>query len=247
MKWAVTEKFHDYLYGASFEVITDNNPLTYVLSKAKLDATSHRWVAALANYDFTILYRPGKLNTDADGLSRMYSDSVRAICQAAIASVPLADSVTPDVSLSAGELADVSGRFSAINWAEDQGKDPVIARLRQIYSSDLFPRGEGVRQEQPKVRKYLRERKRIAFDDGVLYRVATVDGYEVKQLLFPEAYRAQALKGVHDDVGHQGKENTLWLARQRFYWPGPEKDVEHMVDHCGRCIRRKTSSRVGTY
>ena len=48
LKWAVTHKFHDYLYGNSFEVVTDNNPLTYILSKAKLDATSHRWVSALA-------------------------------------------------------------------------------------------------------------------------------------------------------------------------------------------------------
>ena len=28
LKWAVTEKFKDYLYGHSFTVYTDNNPLT---------------------------------------------------------------------------------------------------------------------------------------------------------------------------------------------------------------------------
>ena len=26
LKWSVTEKFHDYLYGNKFEVCTDNNP-----------------------------------------------------------------------------------------------------------------------------------------------------------------------------------------------------------------------------
>uniref|UniRef100_A0A672J9G5 Reverse transcriptase/retrotransposon-derived protein RNase H-like domain-containing protein n=1 Tax=Salarias fasciatus TaxID=181472 RepID=A0A672J9G5_SALFA len=30
LKWAIVEKFHDYLYGARFTVRTDNNPLTYV-------------------------------------------------------------------------------------------------------------------------------------------------------------------------------------------------------------------------
>tara|TARA_B110000881_G_scaffold132335_1_gene116424 strand:- start:201 stop:485 length:285 start_codon:yes stop_codon:yes gene_type:complete len=30
LKWAVSDKFHDYLYGRQFEVRTDNNPLTYV-------------------------------------------------------------------------------------------------------------------------------------------------------------------------------------------------------------------------
>ena len=42
LKWAVTDKFHDYLYGNTFSVYTDNNPLTYVLTSAKLDATGHR-------------------------------------------------------------------------------------------------------------------------------------------------------------------------------------------------------------
>ena len=67
LKWAITDKFYDYLYGASFEVVTDNNPLTYVLTSAKLDATGHRWVVALANYNFPLTYRSGKLNKDADG------------------------------------------------------------------------------------------------------------------------------------------------------------------------------------
>ena len=40
LKWAVTEQFRDYLYYApEFVVYTDNNPLTYVLTSAKLNAT----------------------------------------------------------------------------------------------------------------------------------------------------------------------------------------------------------------
>ena len=39
LKWAITDKFHEYLYGSQFQVYTDNNPLTYVLTTAKLDAT----------------------------------------------------------------------------------------------------------------------------------------------------------------------------------------------------------------
>ena len=35
-----------------------------------MDAAGHRWLSALANYDFSIIYRPGKANIDADILSR---------------------------------------------------------------------------------------------------------------------------------------------------------------------------------
>ena len=42
LKWAICEHFRDYLYHASdFIVYTDNNPLTYVLTTAKLNATGH--------------------------------------------------------------------------------------------------------------------------------------------------------------------------------------------------------------
>ena len=56
LKWAITDRFHEYLYGGTFEVHTDNNPLTYILMTAKLDAIGQRWIASLANYNFTIQY-----------------------------------------------------------------------------------------------------------------------------------------------------------------------------------------------
>jgi len=43
LKWAIREHFRDYLYHApDFIVYTDNNSLTYVLTTAKLNATSRR-------------------------------------------------------------------------------------------------------------------------------------------------------------------------------------------------------------
>jgi hypothetical protein len=88
LKWAVTDKFHEYLYGSKFEVKTDNNPLTYIFDKAKLDAVCHRWVASLSNYDFNLTHRAGKANGDADPLSRiqpetkqMFHDAIKRYVQ----------------------------------------------------------------------------------------------------------------------------------------------------------------------
>ena len=66
LKWSVVEHFHEYLYGSQFDVYMDNNPLTYVLSSAKLDATGQWWVASPMSYDFKIYYKSGKTNADAD-------------------------------------------------------------------------------------------------------------------------------------------------------------------------------------
>ena len=71
LKWVITEQFHKYLYGNTFDVYTDNNPLTYVLTTAKLDAMGHRWIIGLANYNFHIHYKSGKSNVEADALSRI--------------------------------------------------------------------------------------------------------------------------------------------------------------------------------
>ena len=94
MKWAITDQFHEYLYGNTFDVYTDNNPLTYVFSTVKLDAMGHRWIAGLANYNFHIHYKSVKCNVEADALSRIdwekcdktiQADSIQAIVAAAIA------------------------------------------------------------------------------------------------------------------------------------------------------------------
>lgn len=71
MKWAVTEKFQDYLYSSKLHVITDSNPLIYLVTSAKLSPTDHRWLSSLAAFDFDISYCCGKANGDADALSRI--------------------------------------------------------------------------------------------------------------------------------------------------------------------------------
>lgn len=74
LKWAMTEKFHEYLIGNKCVVFTDNNSPSH-LSTAKLGATEQRWAAQLAQltlFDFELRYRSGKSNANADALSRQH-------------------------------------------------------------------------------------------------------------------------------------------------------------------------------
>ena len=52
LTWAITEHFKEYLLYQPFPVKTENNPLTYVMTTPNLDATGHRWVAALVKFNF---------------------------------------------------------------------------------------------------------------------------------------------------------------------------------------------------
>ena len=75
LKWSICEQFRDYLYYAlSFRVYTDNNPLRYVLTSTKLNATGLRWIGESADFNFDIRYCPGKTYVDADSFSRIPFD-----------------------------------------------------------------------------------------------------------------------------------------------------------------------------
>ena len=77
LMWTICVQFRDYLYYAlGFKVYTDNNPLTYVLSSAKLNATGLQWIGELADFNFTIHYCPGRAHIAADALSRMPFDDM---------------------------------------------------------------------------------------------------------------------------------------------------------------------------
>ena len=62
LKWSITEHFKEYLTYSPFVVHTDNNPLTYMLMRPNLDATGHRWVGALASFQFELEYQKGANN-----------------------------------------------------------------------------------------------------------------------------------------------------------------------------------------
>ncbi|TWW52959.1 hypothetical protein D4764_0155110 [Takifugu flavidus] len=62
------------IYQADVRPACTNENTTDTASTAKLNATTHRWIAELADFNFSIKYRPGKANGDADGLSRMPQD-----------------------------------------------------------------------------------------------------------------------------------------------------------------------------
>ena len=69
--WALMEPFRDYLYYSSyFTVYSNYNPLQYIKTTAKLNATGLRWVGDLSDYNFDIKYRPGRIHYVPGCLSR---------------------------------------------------------------------------------------------------------------------------------------------------------------------------------
>jgi len=67
--WAV-KTFHTYLHGCEFTLVTDHQPLTYLMSKPDLVGLHARWAITLQQYTFNVVHRPGVQHQNADCLSR---------------------------------------------------------------------------------------------------------------------------------------------------------------------------------
>lgn len=262
LKWAVVDKFHDYLYGARFTVRTDNNPLTYVLTTAKLNATGHRWLASLATYDFDVQYRPGKTNVDADLLSRRVAGDeedwqciseagVKAICKRVcvdlcsetppryVAQLGASPECIPEVfafptHLSYQSLEQKSHAELVKAQRDDVTLGPVISALKD----GNWPVGVDNNSELGLMK---REMARLVLKDGLLHRSSkNLSGQSTYQMVLPAEFREAVLRSLHDDMGHLGVERTTDLVRSRFFWPKMAQTVEQYIKNCGQCVTFKT-------
>ena len=265
LKWAVTDKFREYLLGSRFVVYTDNNPLTYLFKTKKLSSLEHRWANALAPFNFEFKFRSGSTNIQADILSRlnhhqdkdMSSDEIDSCLDDAAAATTLPAELRYRLSQDAMEVVDELAEkedtvikpptpedvaattiptITKNHMAELQREDVSINRLKYHLKQNKRPKGEAWRAESSEVRKYLKHWSRYVMKDDVVYRrIQDPHGNEVNQLVLPESLRHSVLESLHDHTGHQGQERTEALLRARCFWPTLQQDVASWIDGCDRC------------
>ena len=249
LKWAVTDRFHEYLYGATFEVFTDNNPLTYILSTTKLDAMGHRWVASMGPYNFKLNYKPGKLNTDADSLSRINwhtVDPTQVRTTMDLAQVDRTLILDPEVKGQQSVESPFPGKSLQLGienkrWKRRQQEDPEISKIMKMIEQDTWTTYKYTRLDDEAMKCYVKVRADLEIKNGLLYRRIKLKDQEedTYQFVVPREYRLLALELLHDQFGHLGVDRTTVLATGRFYWPHMSEEIRKYIQNCERCIRFK--------
>ena len=252
LKWAIGDKFCDYLLGASTIVYTDNNPLAH-LNSAKLGATEQRWVAKLAPFQLEIRYRSGRSNRCADALSRcpanknMSADVAQIAIQVASGCTCLStmslevypkdttDTALPE--LETGPKPSVFPSYSRSELLKMQQLDPELREIWTRWESKWQPGEKGSDQEVSRaLAGWLKEWPHIAEHDKVLYRDILDPAIGVlRQFLVPQQLRTTLLQMSHDQWGHQGSGRTLGLLKTRCFWPGMAGQVKQYVKDCAHC------------
>ena len=207
LKWAVTDCFHEYLYGGKFDVYTDNNPLTCILSSAKLDASRQRWVALLANYDFRLFYKAGKANIEADALSRILREEYYELESPVVKALLKASQETDWTNFNGNPMAivcrscqTVTEKMTTEQWKKEQAEDEMIGEVITAITSSADV--HAFASEQAK--QMYRSRRKLVMRHGLLYKKY----YDINlkeermQFVLPKKYWHKALEACHDNVGH---------------------------------------------
>uniref|UniRef100_A0AAQ4S8F2 Gypsy retrotransposon integrase-like protein 1 n=1 Tax=Gasterosteus aculeatus aculeatus TaxID=481459 RepID=A0AAQ4S8F2_GASAC len=248
LKWAMTEKFREYLLGHKCVVFTDNNPLSH-LSTAKLGATEQRWAAQLASFDFEVKYRSGRNNNNADALSRQHPPGPNDM-ETMFPGTSLPHPLRQALHGTRVEATQTAVMALPHHTSSDicilQQADPVIQEALVFWRRGQRPSLEERQGTSQPALALLRQWDRLVERSGVWYRqMFRPDGAEaVLQVLVPASLREEVLTKVHQEHGHQGVERTLELLRQRCYWPGMSSDVSQWCQTCERCQVAKDSRPI---
>ena len=267
LKWAVCDHFRDHLYHAPhFTAYTDNNPLKYILSTAGLNATGHRWVAELADFNFDIKYRPGKVDVDADVLSCLPLDIEKYIslctCNASESTINAAvNNVKAQVQFNIPWISAVTAHSLKVQPDEEflhqkpkeplnmkslliaQERDLAISTVVQYKLSGHKPSYHQRHQnkETPATRALMREWNKLFIGKDRLLRLKS---REFTQLILPRSFQKFIFQELHQDMGHLDPERVYHMARERFFWPNMYQDIEHFVTKVCPCLKQRRPSFI---
>ena len=216
------KKFHNYLQGREFTVVTDHKPLKHLFGEDQpisplVSARLQRWALILGAYQYKIQFRAGKDNANADMLSRL-----------PLQECPSRETLPGETVLLMETLQVSPVNFEHIRkWTEADG---VLSKVKELLITGWMS-DDGDEDLQP----YRKRKGELSLQDGCILLGARV--------IVPEPGRGAVIEEVH--AGHQGISKMKALARSFVWWPRLDADLEKKACECEVCkLHQKTPPKA---
>lgn len=208
------KKFHQYVYGRSFNLLTDHKPLISIFGPKKgipVMAANRlqRYALLLSAYDFNVKYVSSAKNR-ADFLSRL--------------PINVADRETESYDC-VNFMANDSNKLIDIEKVKIETiNDPV---LNQIYN--YVKNGWPSTINDPSLKPYFTRKNEINLEGNIL-----LWGYRV---MIPQKLQRYVLSELHSS--HLGIVKMKTLSRSYVWWPSLNKDIERIANNCEPCLKNR--------
>nr|XP_061833859.1 uncharacterized protein K02A2.6-like [Nerophis lumbriciformis] len=202
-------KFHQYLYGRQFTLLTDHRPLTTILGShtglpSLAASRMQRWALLLSAHSYDIKYRKADLHGNADALSRLPLPITRPEPRAA----------------EIFYFSQVDGApVSAAHVRRASCTDPVMSAVMDMVM------GSRSGSDAPSIQPYLSRRAELSVQSGCLLWG--------RRVVIPPSLRKSVLQQLH--AGHSGIVRMKEIARSYFWWPGVDREIETTAKTCSSC------------
>lgn len=210
--WAL-QKWRVYLLGVPVKAITDHEALSFLSRSPTYNARILRWFLTLQDYQLTIQYLPGKLNTTADTLSRLDDENPNPVDGRKSHENLFAVNVSVKKVLSLPK--DMTRKLKNISRYQDN--DPCLASVKA------------------KIKSNREEKFPYVLENGVLFEL--IRG--VPKLCLPESLIDDVILAFHQTYGHAGISKCVALLKSSFAFPFMVKYTRNIISQCMLCLKSK--------
>ncbi|KAM7312980.1 uncharacterized protein ISCGN_002903 [Ixodes scapularis] len=209
------KKFHLYIYGRVFTLVTDHKPLQTILGPKTgipsiAAARLQRWAVTLSAYKYSLVYKRSSDNAEADFCSRFPLESGKD------------DSCEGEESFYALRLESMP--VSSQEIARATSRDPLLCQVLE-YTSMGWP----THVQEQQLRPFFDRRLQMSVHQGCLM-------YGMR-VVVPSQLQEPVLDELHQ--GHPGIVRSKELARSYVWWPSIDSDLERKVRSCQACQEQR--------
>lgn len=211
------KKFHAYIYGRRFQLMTDHEPLQYIFGPKRgiptvAAARLQRWAVILSAYDFSLEHRSSQDNIEPDCLSRLPLPSTES---------EQADDIDSFFRLWVEALP-----VTCRDIARGTERSPLLSKVKT-----LTIQGWPSNMVDKDLKPFFQRRHELSLQQKCL-----LWGMRV---VVPPALRHRMLDELHSS--HPGIVRMKELARSYVWWPSIDDDIERTVKSCDECQRHRNN------